>query len=120
MNDLEHLTVQLFARFGLKELAKPVEEQLDRHDVFSDAYSSAMELLPGSVGFVDEIRDNSEYVHALYVALLAELSRDEELNDEELRKKARGLLMNYFVPECVGIVTLELMDQSDGTANEEP
>jgi hypothetical protein len=120
VNDLEHLTVQLFARFGLEELAKPVRQHLDRDDVFSDAYSRAMELLPGSVGFVDDIRDSSELVHALYVALLAELSRDEKLRDEELRTKARGLLMSYFVPEDVGIVTLELMDRSAGTAKEDP
>ena len=118
MNDLEHLTVQLFARFGLKELANPVGKQLDRSDVFSDAYGCARELLPGSVGFIDDIGDNSEYVHALYVALLAELSRDEELNDKELRSKARGLLMSYFVPEYVGVVTLELMDRSGDTAKE--
>jgi hypothetical protein len=79
-----------------------------------------MELLPGSVGFVDDIRDNSEFVHALYVALLAELSRDEKLRDEELRTKARGLLMSYFVPEDVGIVALELMDRSADTAKEDP
>jgi hypothetical protein len=116
VNDIEHLTVQLFARFGLEELAKPVGEQLNRLDVFSDAYGCAMELLPGSVGFVDNTRDSSELGHALYVALLAELSRDEKLRDEELRTEARGLLMSYFAPEYVGIVALELMDRLAGTA----
>ena len=117
MNDIEHLTVQFFARLGLQELAKPAEEQFDRSEVFQDAYGCAMGLLPDTFGFVDDTRDNSEYVHALYVALLAELSRDENLPGEELRMKARGLLMSYFAPEYTGVVTLELMDD---TAKEKP
>ena len=34
MNDLEHLAIQLLARFGLKEPAKPLAKQLARSDVF--------------------------------------------------------------------------------------
>ena len=117
MNDLEHLTVQLFARFGLKELGSLLGAA-GPHDVFSDAYSSAMEFLPGSVGFVDDIRDNSVYVHALHVALLLSSPATRNSTTKSCGRRRRGLLMSYFVPECVGIVVLEWGERSGDTAKE--
>ena len=116
MTDLEHLTAQLFVRFGLEELAKPRGKQLDHSEIFFEAYTCVAGLLSsdGSDGSFGPDNDGAaaerEFVHVPFVTIVAELSR-AGLTGEAARTKARSFLIDYFAPGLTWVVVLELMDK---------
>jgi hypothetical protein len=94
MRPVESLTVLLYAKAGLAELAKPHGDRLDRTDAFCFAYEDAMALL-GDRGFdPDDDELDDELALALFIALLAELSSEARPVEAALRSIA-----NYFWPE---------------------
>ena len=94
LNLIETVTLRIFVKLGLEQLKKPHDQQLDRDDVFAEAYERATDLLDGE-GFFVEL-DTDEFNAALFAAVIAELAA-ENLDKEAMLRKA-ALAAVYFAP----------------------
>jgi hypothetical protein len=95
MSPLETLTIQIFAKDGLKKMRKPGGRRHDRDDIFGDAYVRATELLgKDDASFTTEESCDTEFGAALFFALLAEL-----VDEEKPVAKALEAIRDYFNPE---------------------
>jgi hypothetical protein len=112
MNDIENLTVMIFARLGLRELSKRPDERTYRYspDLFYVAYDKAIEVMPESDGFND--MDPVAFIHALYVAVIAELLPEWDGPISGARARARSLLLDYFARDQAELIALELCEDA--------